>query len=93
VELFSRLFRFPVAEGQSSYFLGQKEFEIMKSPGRGQKGHLALGTNDVERALFYLGQQGIGPVAGTEKLKNGKMTVVYLDREISGFAIHLVQKG
>ena len=93
VDLFSRLFRFPVAEGQSSYFLGQKEFEIMKSPGRGKKGHIALGVNDVERALFYLGRQGIGPVAGTEKVKDGKLTIAYLDREISGFAIHLVKKG
>jgi 2-dehydro-3-deoxyphosphogluconate aldolase/(4S)-4-hydroxy-2-oxoglutarate aldolase len=93
VELFSRRFHFPVAEGQSSFFLGEKEIEIMKGPGRGEKGHLAFAVNDVSRALFYLGRQGIRPVAGTEKEKGGKTILVYLDREIAGFAIHLRQKG
>jgi 2-dehydro-3-deoxyphosphogluconate aldolase/(4S)-4-hydroxy-2-oxoglutarate aldolase len=92
-ELFSRLFHFAVAEGQDSFFLGEKEIEIMKGPGRGEKGHLAFATNDVSRALFYLGRQGIRPVAGTEKEKDGKMILVYLDQEIAGFAIHLRQKG
>ncbi|MCX5819594.1 MAG: keto-hydroxyglutarate-aldolase/keto-deoxy-phosphogluconate aldolase, partial [Deltaproteobacteria bacterium] len=93
VELFSRLFHFPVAEGEGSFFLGEKEIEIMKGSGRGEKGHLAFATNDVGRALFYLGRQGIWPVAGTEKEKDGKTILVYLDREIAGFAIHLRQKG
>ncbi len=93
VELFSRLFHFPVAEGQGSFFLGEKEIEIMKGPGRGEKGHLAFATNDVGRALFHLGRQGIRPVAGTEREKDGKMILVYLDQEIAGFAIHLRQKG
>ena len=93
VELFSRLFHFPVAEGQGSFFLGEKEIEIMKGSGRGEKGHLAFATNDVSRALFYLGRQGIRPVAGTEKEKDGKTILVYLDQEIAGFAIHLRQKG
>jgi 2-dehydro-3-deoxyphosphogluconate aldolase/(4S)-4-hydroxy-2-oxoglutarate aldolase len=92
-ELFSRLFHFAVAEGQDSFFLGEKEIEIMKGPGRGEKGHLAFATNDVSRALFYLDRQGIRPVAGTEKEKDGKMILVYLDQEIAGFAIHLRQKG
>lgn len=93
VELFSRLFHFPVAEGEGSFFLGEREIEVLKSPGRGEKGHLAIATNDVGRALFYLGRQGVGPVAGTEKEKGGKTILVYLDREIAGFAIHLRQKG
>jgi 2-dehydro-3-deoxyphosphogluconate aldolase / (4S)-4-hydroxy-2-oxoglutarate aldolase len=92
-DLFSRLFHFPVAEGQGSFFLGEKEIEILKSPGRGEKGHLAFATNDVSRALFYLGRQGVRPVAGTEKIRDGKTILVYLDREIAGFAVHLRQKG
>jgi 2-dehydro-3-deoxyphosphogluconate aldolase/(4S)-4-hydroxy-2-oxoglutarate aldolase len=93
VELFSRLFHFPVAEGQGSFFLGEKEIEILKGPGRGEKGHLAFATNDIGRALFYLDRQGIRPVAGTEKLKDGKTILIYLNQEIAGFAIHLRQKG
>jgi 2-dehydro-3-deoxyphosphogluconate aldolase/(4S)-4-hydroxy-2-oxoglutarate aldolase len=91
-ELFSSMFHFPVVEGQGSFFLGEKEIEIMKGPGRGEKGHLAFAANDVRRALFYLGRQGIRPVAGTEKEKDGKTILVYLDREIAGFAVHLRQK-
>jgi 2-dehydro-3-deoxyphosphogluconate aldolase/(4S)-4-hydroxy-2-oxoglutarate aldolase len=93
VELFSRLFHFPVAEGQGSFFLGAKEIEIMKGPGRGEKGHLAFHTNDVGRALFHLERRGVRPVAGTERIKGGKTVLVYLDLEIAGFAIHLRQKG
>lgn len=92
-ELFSRLFRFPVTEGQGSFFLGENAIEIMKSRGRGEKGHLAIATNDVGRALFYLGRQGISPIAGTELEKDGTTIHVYLDRQIAGFAIHLRQKG
>jgi 2-dehydro-3-deoxyphosphogluconate aldolase/(4S)-4-hydroxy-2-oxoglutarate aldolase len=92
-QLFFRLFHFPVAEGQGSFFVGRKEIEIMKAPGRGEKGHLAFAANDVERALFYLDRQGIRPVAGTEKKKDGKIILVYLDCDISGFAVHLRQKG
>jgi 2-dehydro-3-deoxyphosphogluconate aldolase / (4S)-4-hydroxy-2-oxoglutarate aldolase len=93
VELFSRLFRFPVVEDQDSFFIGKREFEIMKGNGRGENGHIALGTNDIGRALLHLGRQGIRPIAGTEKVKDGKTILVYLDREIAGFAIHLRQKG
>ena len=93
VELFSRRFHFPVAEGQGSFFLGEKEIEILKGPGRSEKGHLAFAANDIRRALFYLGRQGIRPVAGSEREKDGKTIFVYLDQEIAGFAIHLRQKG
>lgn len=93
VELFSRLFPFPVAEGPGAFFLGENEIEIMKGPGRGEKGHLAFATNDVSRALFHLSRRGIRPIAGTELEKDGKTIFVYLDQEIAGFALHLRQKG
>jgi len=93
VELFSILFPFPVAEGQGAFFLGENEIEIMKGPGRGEKGHLAFATNDVARALFHLGRRGIRPIAGTELEKDGKTIHVYLDRQIAGFALHLRRKG
>jgi 2-dehydro-3-deoxyphosphogluconate aldolase/(4S)-4-hydroxy-2-oxoglutarate aldolase len=91
-ELFSRLFHLPVVEGQTSFFVGKREIEIQKGSGRGEKGHLAFATNDVARALFYLGRQGIRPVAGTQQESDGKTIFVYLNREIAGFAIHLREK-
>lgn len=92
-ELFSRLFYFPVVEGQTSFFVGKMEIEIQKGSGRGEKGHLALATNDVSRALFHLKRRGVRPIAGTEKEQDGKTIFVYLDREIAGFAVHLRQRG
>jgi 2-dehydro-3-deoxyphosphogluconate aldolase/(4S)-4-hydroxy-2-oxoglutarate aldolase len=92
-ELFSRLFNFQVAEGEGAFFLGEKEIEIMKGRGRGEKGHLAIATNDVGRALFYLDRQGVRPIAGTQLQQDGKTIHVYLDRQIAGFALHLRQKG
>jgi 2-dehydro-3-deoxyphosphogluconate aldolase/(4S)-4-hydroxy-2-oxoglutarate aldolase len=91
--LMAEWFHMPVVEGQDSFFAGKKEFEIMKIPGRGARGHLGLYTNDFKRAIFHLGRQGIGPIPGTEQFRNGRPDFVYLDREIAGFAIHIRQKG
>lgn len=91
--LFSRMLHLPVAEGEGAFFLGENAIEIMKGPDRGEKGHLAIATNDIGRALFYLGRQGIRPVAGTERQQDGRTILVYLDRQIAGFALHLRQKG
>lgn len=92
-ELFSRLLHFAVVEGPGAYFLGDNAIEMLKGPGRGEKGHLAITTNDVGRALFYLGLQGVRPIAGTEKRQDGRTILVYLDQAIAGFALHLRQKG
>ncbi|WP_304224561.1 bifunctional 4-hydroxy-2-oxoglutarate aldolase/2-dehydro-3-deoxy-phosphogluconate aldolase [Gracilinema caldarium] len=81
---------FTIREGTSSIFSGQS-LEIMKSPGRGTKGHLALSCNNVERALTYLGQFGFAGVEETAKYEKGRLKVIYLDKEIGGFAVHLVK--
>ena len=88
---FSALFGWPVKEGNSSDFAG-KYIEAMKAPGKGTKGHIAVGTNSVARAMAYLEAQGFKFDESTLKLKNGKPNVVYLADEIGGFAIHLIQK-
>ena len=48
-----------VAPGNSSIFVGSKEFEIMKKPGRGTHGHIAIGCNNVDRAIYHLSQRGV----------------------------------
>jgi 2-dehydro-3-deoxyphosphogluconate aldolase/(4S)-4-hydroxy-2-oxoglutarate aldolase len=35
---------------------------------------------------------GVGTKADTAKEKEGKLIAVYLDLEVAGFAIHLLQK-
>lgn len=88
---FSSLLSLPVKDGNSSLFVGS-EFEIMKSKFLGDHGHLAIGTNNINRAVAYFARNGISTLPETIKEKNGKMIAIYLDKEISGFSIHLLQK-
>lgn len=90
-EEFASLLSLPVKEGNSSIFVGT-EFEIMKTKFLGEHGHLAIGTNSINRAVAYFKRNGVSILPETAKEKNGRMTAVYLDKEISGFAIHLLQK-
>ena len=58
----------------------------------GTNGHIALRTNKLEVAVAELEKRGYAVDPATAKYKNGRMAVVYLSREIGGFAIHLAQK-
>ena len=88
---FASLLSLPVKDGNSSLFVGS-EFEIMKNKFLGNHGHLAIGTNSINRAVAYFARNGISTLPETAKEKNGRVAAVYLDKEISGFAIHLLQK-
>jgi 2-dehydro-3-deoxyphosphogluconate aldolase/(4S)-4-hydroxy-2-oxoglutarate aldolase len=88
------VFGFAKKVGNSSIFCNT-EFEVMKKPFRGTLGHVGLKTWNIERALAYLAQFGFKPVMETASYlgAEGKspLKVVYLDKEIGGFAIHLVR--
>ncbi len=83
------LFGFQKKSGNSSIFTDGIEF--MKAPYLGKKGHIAIGTNDALGAMKYLKSLGVAFKQGSEKYKNDKLIAVYLEEEISDFAIHLVQ--
>ncbi len=85
------LMGWPVKEGNSSDFVGTG-YELMKQPGRGSHGHIAIGTNSVPRAKWHLEQRGFKFIEDSAVIKNGKLTAIYLEDEIGGFAFHLVQK-
>ena len=91
-ELLGGLLSKAVAPGNSSIFVGNKEFEIMKQPGRGTNGHIAIKCNSVDRAVYHLGQRGVKFDMDSMVNKNGKNIAIYLADEVAGFAIHLVQK-
>jgi 2-dehydro-3-deoxyphosphogluconate aldolase/(4S)-4-hydroxy-2-oxoglutarate aldolase len=80
----------PLKEGASSVFAGGS-FEVMKSPFRGTLGHIAIKCNNLERALAYLGRFGFSGVEETAKMEKGRLKVIYLDKELAGFALHLVR--
>lgn len=88
-EMFA-LFGFAPKFGTSSIF-NDTVIEVMKSPFRGTMGHIGLKCWNIERALAYLSRFGINGVQETAKIEKGKMTVIYLDKEIGGFAIHLLR--
>ncbi|NOY09504.1 MAG: bifunctional 4-hydroxy-2-oxoglutarate aldolase/2-dehydro-3-deoxy-phosphogluconate aldolase [Spirochaetes bacterium] len=90
-ELLSSLFSLAPKEGSSSIFAGNS-FEVTKSVFPGNHGHIAVATNSIERAIAYLKRKGVSILEDTKKEKDGKFMAVYLDIDIAGFAVHLLQK-
>ena len=79
-------------ETPNSVFIGEL-VEIMKENGRGEKGHIGFSVNNCEEALAYFETRGIHSIEETKKFDSqGKCYFAYLDREIGGFAIHLIQQ-
>ncbi len=85
------LFDLDLKPGNSSIFAG-KEFEIMKSRGRGSHGHIAVATWNVDRAIYHLSRAGVSFDESTRTSDDKGTKVIYLDGEIGGFAIHLTRK-
>ena len=88
---FEKLFGFTKKAGSSSVFAGTG-IEVMKTPYLGANGHIAIGTNYIDRAVYHMELQGFEFDMDTAKYKNGKLIAVYLKGELGGFAVHLVQK-
>ncbi len=89
---FEDLFGFGRRPGNTAIFAGSY-IECTKTPYMGDKGHIAVGTNDLPRAIAYLARNGYAFAENSEKYdKNGNMTAIYLKEQIGGFAVHLLQK-
>ncbi len=88
---FSSLLDMGTKEGNSSFFVSDI-LEVMKTPGYGTKGHIAIRTRFIDRAVRYLEAKGIAfnPDSAKRDAK-GKLKAIYLQDEIGGFAVHLVQ--
>jgi 2-dehydro-3-deoxyphosphogluconate aldolase/(4S)-4-hydroxy-2-oxoglutarate aldolase len=90
--LFGTLFGFTQKDGAASVFAGEG-IEIMKSPCPGRNGHIAIGTNSIKRGMACLERKGFTfNAAGAKTDSKGAVTAIYLNDEIAGFAVHLVQK-
>ncbi len=87
----ARLFSFAAKDGTSSIFAGTG-FEFMKSPYLGRNGHIAISTLGIHRAIAHLKRKGVGTKPDTAREKDGKLVAIYLDTEVAGFAIHLLQR-
>jgi len=77
--------------GSSSTFM-DSSIEIMHSMFKGIHGHIGFKCPSIEDSLTYLKDKGFSPNFETAKYDaNGNLTVIYLNEEIAGFAIHLVR--
>jgi 2-dehydro-3-deoxyphosphogluconate aldolase / (4S)-4-hydroxy-2-oxoglutarate aldolase len=85
-----KTFDLEVRDTSGSFFVGT-QFEVLKKQNLGTHGHIAIGTHFIDRAIAYLAFRGIGIKPETKNIKDGILSTVYLDIEIGGFAIHLVQ--
>ena len=88
---FADLLHLDSVNGNTSIFTGNI-FELMKKPYKGAHGHIAIRTNFIDRAVYYLTNKGYLFDDETAKYDaDGKLKAIYLKHEIGGFAIHLVQ--
>lgn len=86
------VFGFDKKIGNSSIFAGSA-IEVMKAPYLGKNGHIAIGTNYIERAVYHLEKRGVEFDKETEKRDaKGNLKAIYIKGEFGGFAVHLVQK-
>lgn len=89
---FERIFGFPKEDRGGAYFAGDI-IEVMKKPFYGTHGHIAISTADAACAARYLESCGVKlnwSSAGYNP--DGRLRVVYLQDEIGGFAVHILQK-
>lgn len=89
---FEAMFGMDKKAGNSSVFAGTG-VEVMKTPFRGTHGHIAIATNDAERAKYHLDKRGVlFDEASENRDAKGKLKSIYLKDEFGGFAVHLLQK-
>ena len=91
---FESLFSFTADENPGSIFLRSRSkstIEVLKTHFLGEMGHLAIGTRDIRRAMAFLTKKGVGFRPETLNPVNGVLKTAYLDLEIGGFAVHLLQ--
>lgn len=89
---FERIFGFPKEDRGGAYFAGDI-IEVMKKPFYGRHGHIAISTADAASAARYLESCGVKlNWASAGYNPDGRLRVVYLQDEIGGFAVHILQK-
>ena len=89
--LLKRLFNFPLIEKDERIAAGES-FEIKNSPSLGERGHIAIAVNDINRAVAFLQRIGVSVQQDTAVKKNGLLKEIYIKPQVSGFALHLIQK-
>ena len=88
-EDFSVLMGLPARDTPASVFSGTL-VETMKENGRGTCGHIGFHVDDLEAAVAWFAERGLHIDESSRKFtEDGSTRLVYFDREIGGFAVHL----
>ena len=92
-KLFELMFGMPLRYTSKSIFASE-ELELMCQKGPGRLGHIGIRTPFCDRAVAYFERMGFefDESSYTYDEKTGKVKFAYFKDEISGFAIHIVQK-
>jgi 2-dehydro-3-deoxyphosphogluconate aldolase/(4S)-4-hydroxy-2-oxoglutarate aldolase len=92
VNKFENLFGFAKQEFSNSFFAGPN-LEVMKKQLFGKNGHIAVRTNNVTRAMYYLHKAGVVFNDETASYdEKGNLRSIYIKDEIGNFSVHLIQK-
>lgn len=88
---FGERFGFPIKEGGRSNFAATY-VECCNQKFPGKFGHIGIFTRSTQRAAAYFKAKGIPLREEFKNVKDGKLVAVYLEEEIGGFAVHIVQQ-
>ncbi len=90
-DLFSALLGIETVPTPVSAFSGTL-VEVMSGCGRGEKGHIGFGVNDIKAAENWFVSRGFAFNESSRALNpDGSIKLIYFADDIAGFAIHLAQ--
>lgn len=92
LNLLTKMFGYTQTLNEGGAFAGA-DIELMYTHFKGTLGHIAIGVNFLDRAVFYFQNMGIEfDPDFLAKFERGETKAVYFKDEIGGFAFHIVQK-
>lgn len=90
---FQSAFDFPYKPGAGFSDFSSGNIEVKKHSGRGTHGHLAVETNCLPCAVAEMRRRGIAlDETSWSYNREGELIAVFLQEEIGGFAVHLMQR-
>lgn len=90
-KIFGDLIKFEDKDKTNSVFQGSHT-EVMKNQFLEEKGHIVIGTNNINRAISYLKNVGYKFKEDNKYYDDkGNLISIYLKEQIAGFSIYLLQ--
>ncbi len=88
-DLFCNMFSKEKKEFEGAFFAGDM-IEVIKGKFLGTHGHIAVNTNDIDRAVTYFQRNNVAFNDSTRAVNaKGEIVSIYFAEEFGGFAVHL----